>query len=370
MTYYLLLLMPTTITEGTTTLLVHTGKVSKKLPVFYNPIMKLNRDLGILLVQQYPQMEVLDLLSASGARAVRLAKETKCKSITANDWEKKAVALIKKNAKTNKVTITVENKDANVLLAQSKGWDYIDIDPYGSPNPYLDQAVQHLRRKGILAITATDTAPLSGTYPNACKRKYWATPLRNHLMHEVGMRILIRKAQLIAAQHDKALRPLFVHNSEHYMRAYLQQVGGKKETDKVLKDHRTICYCHTCDVLQLDPKKVSTCLNQHKHTLVGPLYVGELWDHNLVKKMLKKSEEGEAQKLLKIISEEMKIETIFFHDIHRLCKKNKLSVPKHKKIFEAIKKKKETVSLTHFNQYGIKTTMKEKELCSILKKLQ
>ena len=71
----------------------------------------------------------------------------------------------------------------------STGFDYIDVDPFGSPNPFLDAAIKRIARDGILAVTATDTAPLCGTYTNACRRKYWAVPLRNELMHEIGIRI-------------------------------------------------------------------------------------------------------------------------------------------------------------------------------------
>ena len=53
------------------------GKISKKLPVFYNPIMQLNRDITILLLEQFPPMNLCDPLAASGIRAIRFAKELK-----------------------------------------------------------------------------------------------------------------------------------------------------------------------------------------------------------------------------------------------------------------------------------------------------
>ncbi|MCU0373510.1 MAG: ATP-binding protein, partial [Ignavibacteria bacterium] len=42
------------------------------------------------------------------------------------------------------------------------GFDYIDIDPFGSPCPFLDAAIKRLSRGGILAVTATDTSALAG----------------------------------------------------------------------------------------------------------------------------------------------------------------------------------------------------------------
>ena len=101
----------------------------------------------------------------------------------------------------------VQDKDANMFILESSGFDYIDIDPFGSPNFLLDSSVKRISRGGILAVTATDTSALAGSYPDACRRKYWAEPLRSEMMHEAGLRILIRKGQLIGAQFEKALTP-------------------------------------------------------------------------------------------------------------------------------------------------------------------
>ena len=96
-------------------------KISKKLPVFYNPIMKLNRDITVLLLKQFPPMRLCDPLAGTGIRSIRFAKELKYKSITANDINKRAVDLIKKNMKQNKIKFEVHNKDANILLLESTG---------------------------------------------------------------------------------------------------------------------------------------------------------------------------------------------------------------------------------------------------------
>ena len=56
-------------------------------------------------------------------------------------------------------------------------------------------------------------------------------------MHETGLRILIRKIQLVAAQYDKALTPIFSYSKEHYMRAFLKNEKGKHKVDKILKLH-------------------------------------------------------------------------------------------------------------------------------------
>ena len=61
-------------------------KISKGMEVFYNPIMKINRDITLLLLQQFPPMNLCDPLAASGIRSIRFAKELKYKSKESVLW--------------------------------------------------------------------------------------------------------------------------------------------------------------------------------------------------------------------------------------------------------------------------------------------
>ena len=184
--------------EGEAVFFADTGKISKKLEVFYNPVMKTNRDISIHLLKALDRkdMQIGLPLAGSGIRALRFALElpkSTFKMIYINDGSKIAIKHIKKNIKANKLNkfqFEIHNKDANIFMFEQKGFDYIDIDPFGSPNPFLDIACKRIARNGILAVTATDTAPLAGAYPKACKRKYNAVPLHTDIKHEIGIRIL------------------------------------------------------------------------------------------------------------------------------------------------------------------------------------
>ena len=325
--------------------------VSKEMPVFYNPVMKLNRDISVLLLNAIDKkgLRIADILAASGIRSIRFIKELKkgkINEISINDYSKDSIKLINENLKLNKIKkskkIKIANEDANLLLLNSTGFDYIDIDPFGTPNPFLDSAVKRLARDGILAVTATDTAALSGTFPEACLRKYWAVPLRNELMHEVGLRILIRKVQLIGAQFDKALMPVFSYSMHHYLRVFFRCEKGKKAVDKILSQHG--------------------CFNE-----AGPMWLGKLWDSKLVDNMNKINKEESIKKFIKTIKNESKINAVGFYDIHKLCKRNKLKIPKRELIIKQLKKSGYKVSETHFNPNGLKTDIDEKGLIRILK---
>jgi tRNA (guanine26-N2/guanine27-N2)-dimethyltransferase len=325
-------------------------KISKKLPVFYNPAMKLNRDVSVLLLNSLKKkdMQIGLPLAGTGIRGVRFLLElrkNKIKNISINDYDEKAVRVIKQNLKLNKIkpnkNIAITKKDANIFILESSGFDYIDIDPFGTPNYFLDSAVKRLARDGVLAVTATDTSALAGSFPSACARKYWASPLRNHMKHEAGLRILVRKVQLIGAQFDKALTPAYSYADQHYMRVFFFCEKGKHKADKLLKQHG-----------MLDS--------------AGPMWLGSLWDKKLASDIAKQSKE----RILKDIASEAKINAAGFHDIHKICKKNKLSIPKTSEILKRIRKRKHKAASTHFSPSGIRSTITEKELTSVIKSIR
>ena len=260
------------IIEGGALIKVPLGKISRKLPVFYNPVMKFNRDVSVLVMTSISntKMTIGMPLGGSGVRACRFLKELpklKIKDLWINDCSEKAVKLIKANLKLNKVKAKVFNKDANLFMYESKGFDYIDIDPFGSPNIFLDASIKRLGREGILAVTATDTGCLAGSFPAACRRKYWANPIRDWNMHETGLRILIRKVQLIGADHDKALVPVLSYFKDHYFRVFFRCQKGKKKVDAVLNQHGMF--------------------NE-----AGPLWLGELWNRKLISAIAKLSDDS------------------------------------------------------------------------------
>jgi tRNA (guanine26-N2/guanine27-N2)-dimethyltransferase len=328
------------------------SKISKELEVFYNPVMKLNRDISVLILSTISKkdMQIALPLAGTGIRGIRFLKELekkKIKEISFNDYFSKK--HIKKNLSLNNIEkdkkIIVSNKDANQFLLESKGFDYIDVDPFGSPNPFLDNSIVRLSRSGILAVTATDTSALSGSHPSACKRKYWATPMRNEMMHEIGIRILIRKIQLLGAQNEKSLIPIFSYSKDHYFRLFFSCEKGKQKVDEILKKHEFFLY---------NPKTMEREVSKFNYKkdfdYSGPLWTGKLWDEKLVEKMFNKCDKGnkELYDLLSIIKEESKIDNVGFYDLHKLAKLKKKPIPK----IETMLKKGN--SRTHFLGWGIK----------------
>lgn len=335
-------------------------KISRGMRVFYNPIMSLNRDISVLLLNSISKnnLQIADPLAATGVRSIRFLKElnkNKINKIYLNDYNKNAIISIKQNLVLNKISyknsvkIVIKNEDANLFLLKSTGFDYIDIDPFGSPNFMLDSACKRIAREGILAVTATDTSALCGAFPNACLRKYWASPKKDAIMHETGLRILIRKIQLVAAQYDKALVPIFSYSKSHYMRVFFRNDKGKNIVNKILSYHG---YFNDA----------------------GPMWLGNLWDKkltsNMYKSMLKNNilnKNKELVDFLSIIKEESNINVVGFYDIHQIAKNKKLKVIiKKDDIIWKINKIGYKASHTHFSGTGIRTNIEYKKFLRLM----
>ena len=83
-------------------------KISKGMDVFYNPVMKHNRDISILLLNSIniKCMNIALPFAGSGVRGIRFLKElkkNKIKKISFNDYNNKAVQSIKNNLKLNNI---------------------------------------------------------------------------------------------------------------------------------------------------------------------------------------------------------------------------------------------------------------------------
>ncbi|MEM4282430.1 MAG: tRNA (guanine(10)-N(2))-dimethyltransferase [Candidatus Woesearchaeota archaeon] len=350
----------------------------RKLEVFYNPVMSLNRDVAIALVRALgrKKLKIADPLAGTGVRAVRFALELEGSvlHIAVNDANKKATELAKRNFSLNKIPkslVSFTSMDASAFLLEGDGFDYIDIDPFGSPNPFLDAAIKKLSRNGILAITATDVAALAGTAFTACIRKYWAKPLHNELMHEVGLRILARKAQLIGAQYEKALVPIFCHSTAHYLRLYLKASKGKRLVDKSLKNHKLLLYCEGCMNRKMADENIGKCEFCHKEmTVAGPMWDGQLWEAPLAEKMASTTyESAQTQKLLALIAGEAKLSVPTFYSINKICSKMRIKVPKQQRIMEKIYLSGFDVARSHFSPDGLRSNIPIDKLKNLLASL-
>jgi len=265
-----------------------------KAPVFYNPVMEFNRDVSVLVLQAYQRimnrpLTVCEPLTGSGIRGIRYAAEIDgVDKVVLADLTVRACRLAEHNVQINKLhgRVDVREVEANLLLSQHSAprrrFDVVDIDPFGSPIPYIDSAVRALRNGGMLSLTATDMAPLCGVHSKACIRKYGGKPLRTEYCHELAVRLLAGCAARIAAKHDVGLRFVFSHRAEHYIRVYATIHYGAKKADESLRRLGYILHCFSClhretaGELFRQEGKCNECGSALNYA--GPLWLGEIFD--------------------------------------------------------------------------------------------
>jgi tRNA (guanine26-N2/guanine27-N2)-dimethyltransferase len=347
------------------------GDVNAKMEVFYNPVMVSNRNLSILLINSLPNqnLSIADPLAGSGIRSLRFLKELKkgkIKELHLNDCKENFSPTFINNLKLNKIkkpaNLYLHDQDASLFLLNNSGFDYLDIDPFGSPNPFLAAALARISRDGILAVTATDTAALTGTYPKVSRRKYWAEPLRNYLMHEIGLRILIRKVQLQGIQFDKALISVLSYHKDHYFRIYFRAEKGKELCDNLLRQHQYFLFCPNCLSFLPSPYNKRSCSCKKELQFAGPLWIGKLHDPKLIQKMKKDNPFPEEEKFLALLAEESSKDILGFYDLNEISRKLKISPPK----LDLLLKRTGAVR-THFSPTGFKT---EKSITDIISKFK
>jgi tRNA (guanine26-N2/guanine27-N2)-dimethyltransferase len=363
--------------EGTTKILVPQQPTKS---IFYNPKMELCRDIDIASISAFvsslpsQQPIYIDALAGTGVRGVRVANEVGlCVSI--NDRSKPAYELIKRNIALNELRerANAYNENANVLLLRTR-YDMVDLDPFGSPVPFLDAACKSV--KGLLLVTATDTAPLCGAHTGGL-RKYGAKPLNTEYHTEMATRILLGSVTRDLGKYDKAIQPLLSYSTTHFIRLIARVERGAKRADECMNRLGFIAHCFSCGnrfacsgMLEVK-SKCDVC--GAKMRIAGPMYTNAIKEkvfceqvhEELVKRTLGKKRE--AMKIVNNCIHELDIP--YYYEHHAICKALKIPPPPITSLIDALRSDGFSASRTHFSAIAVKTDARIDRIKDILKRL-
>ncbi len=266
-------------------------------PVFYNPRMKCSRDLSTVILSAYLELSgksgvsVIDVMCGTGARGIRYALEVPGVSrVILNDINPKAAALTRENVSLNGITdiATISNMEAHALLSSTKA-DIIDIDPFGTPAPFIHPALRAVKHGGLLCVTATDLPPLLGVYPSACMRKYFSFSIETEFSREQGVRILLYLIAREAAKLGRVIKPFYSYYLDHHIRVCV--IVEKREKKGFLEENIGFIFYnpHTLerrlvsirDMLYSREKLSSS--NTWK--VGGPVWASELWNREATRRV-------------------------------------------------------------------------------------
>jgi len=328
-------------------------------PIFYNPRMALNRDATVLVAACTEPRTYLDAMGATGIRGCRVGLETGT-HVTINDRDPDATSLIRKNADHLGIDATVTCRDANALMSEEP-FDFVDLDPFGTPAPFIDAGIRSSLR--MIGITATDTAPLCGAHLKAGIRRYMARPMNTDYHAEVGLRILLGYAARMTARYDRGILPQFCFAHEHFVRLHLRLARGTQAADRTISRLGYIYQCTSCpyrtEGAGLFPEQQECPQCGKPLSPIGPLWTGAIQDTDFLSVLTERlsdfrlAEPVELEKILTCCSSEPAIS--YSYDYHKLAKAYRVSPGPITQVLESLQKEGYSASRVHYSGYCIKT---------------
>jgi len=353
-------------------------KSPAKTPVFYNPYSKLSRDLTVLLLDSLGVHGIIaaEPLGGCGVRGIRLLLETSTvKTVHLNDINTNAVKVMAINTRVNNVADRVEitHGDANIFLAvrsqPEHRFDYVDIDPVGSPSRFIENGLRACRTGGFIGVSATDLASLVGRHPAACLKKYDSLTFSCDFAKEIALRILAGYVVRAGMPSNVAATPRLSIYHRHFIRVFLSVERGRGRCLRLLERLGWLQYCHACLTVRtygLDEPAGRICpICGRPASIAGPLWLGPLHDQRIISQMGSRDVKyQEAGRLIKKVAEE--IETPGFFTVRTLAKRLGLPPVSPQRLVDALRDRRYKASLTHVDPEGFKTDASYEEIAKVM----
>ncbi|MCI4352531.1 MAG: hypothetical protein L3K14_04000 [Thermoplasmata archaeon] len=291
--------------------------------MFYNAAMELDRDLNVALVRGlFPPAPVArrgwEMLAATGVRGLRLVGETDAfERYDFHERSPAAFAVLERNVHESGHAGLVTHLGDSRQSVEERAFDYVDLDPFGTPEPFVNSALRALRPGGVLAVTATDMPVLAGVARGVCERRYGGRPIRGSQGPEGGLRILLAYLIREGARRSVELEPVLSYLHDHYVRVFLKSRTAPSE--------------NAADALMGDPSESGDAGPEISGSgPFGPMWLGPLFEGRLLARLevpATAQRPAELRKLLDRLREESTVERPFYYEPNTLASELHLSEP-------------------------------------------
>jgi tRNA (guanine26-N2/guanine27-N2)-dimethyltransferase len=366
------------------------------IPAFFNPRGKFVRDISLVCYEAFAKhlrsgdITFADALAGTGARGIRFANETKSVSrVFLNDINSVALNFASESIKLNKLQekCVISKSEACAFLVtrtpnNGERFDFVDVDPFGTPSDYVDCSIRATRNGGLLSLTATDTAVLCGVYPKVAQRKYLGVPLRTDYSHELGMRLMFGLLAQTAMRLETGITPLFCHHDMHYFRTYCKVNVGNNFSIENESKIGFVLHCFSCGYRTMvsrdeffgSGKRLKTktfigeklCPNCSKErdsrlAVGGPCWVGEIQSKEFVALCKSHSEYS--------LFDVEELNLPLYYDLPTISSELGTRTPRIADVLEELKSSGFLASRTHLNQNALRTDAPIDRLRSAVGKL-
>ena len=345
-------------TEGSAT--IADGKA------FINPKAKLSRDATIAYAKLKPGLKsALDATSATGIRGIRYCKELGLDEAVLLEINRSSYESLKSNVESNSVkNAKYENASVQEFCNREplRKFDLIDVDPFGSPAPYLFDILKVAHENSIVAFTATDTAVLCGAHLSACIKTYDSVPMHNELGHEAGIRILIGFFARLAAQFNYGIEVGLSFSYMHYMRTIVKLIKGSKSALSSVKKLGFAYKCRKCGWLGSEQGPftgIGRCpLCGSEIETSGRMWLGSLIGDDIRPRLAKSMEEvmGSDKREYRFMeSLSLEPDIPFYYSIPKLTKLMHLPSISELALAKKLEEAGHVAAITHFEKNCVKT---------------
>ncbi|MDJ0509872.1 MAG: tRNA (guanine-N1)-methyltransferase [Crocosphaera sp.] len=353
---------------------------------FYRPQSKITRDLGVLAASVYKKkhgnLRVLDVMTGCGIRSLRYYLESDADYIWANDSNPENQAVIEDNLsdilQNKKGKVTYQNAN-NIFFNCSNNKDYydlVDVDAFGSPNPYLITALWGTKIGGLIYVTSTDGRKGTGHLPEKCLQTYGSYGRSHPAAQEQVLRLIIGSTLQQAATLGLGIEPIFSFFSGKNYRVMLRLLP---KINLSLDNYGFLGYCHHCGEYQnISYQQLGklTCYYQeedkaYNYTISGPMWLGNLHNKVYLKTMQNLAINLKWTKVTNLLSTMINESNFpsYFYTLGEIGKRGKLDIPKRSQLIENLENHGFQATNTHINPQAIKTNATLKQCIQIAKEL-
>ncbi len=325
--------------------------------------MALDRDLSVALVTAAlaDRADALgvDLLAATGARGLRLLSETGrfARMVLVEGHPFGVARLASHSRATDPARAEPMRANAARSPLRSGAFDYVDVDPYGTPIPFLEEAIRIARPGALLAITATDMPVLCGVSRDVAERRYGGRPVRGRLGPEGGLRLLLATVARAARARQRSAGVVAAYVHDHHVRALLRLGPPTSAPDPVER---------------IDPRDFAGP-RLPPGPPIGPLWTGPLFDGSVVERAVpprSAARPREVHRWLKLFRGECRIVAPFYYETNLLARDLHLPSPaRPRELVERLRSHGFGAALSHVRPGAIRTPAPRTEVESIARAL-
>ncbi|XP_039262597.2 tRNA (guanine(27)-N(2))-dimethyltransferase-like [Styela clava] len=234
---------------------------------------------------------------------------------------------LKNNILENNVSIVCRNPNS-LLHESNKRYNMIYLEAYGTCVRYLEAACFSICHRGVLCIVSTDLCTLYNKCPERVPRIYHGQAMKHEYGKELAVRLILANVARSASRWDRGISVLSSYVDENSIVLLVRILKGATHANKSLDFIQRVAHCRVCHYRQVLNEKlyyvpmpdITDCFCkdggitdenvQPPIVMLGPAYIGPIFDTNFVIQMAKTLTQIDIKNKLVPVMQNMTLESL------------------------------------------------------------